>query len=237
MVVGGEGGVVVGAVVGGGVGVDDRGGEAGDGVDETVLSLDSDGVGGDSCGAGVDEDVALGPELVADPAHADLAGAQYAGDGGQGRFGLVDEGGVDGIHEPAVDLAGGRSHHGQDGDRDEQADDGVGLPPAQGDAARAGQAGQGGEAVGAGVRPVGDEGARADLAAGADPVAGDPLVAEEPDQRGDGHGDQVSDLLGVDQPVDGGPGGGHGRGRDDQDDHDAGQVLGPAVAVGVAAGG
>ena len=59
---------------------------------------------------------------MADPAHADLAGAEHAGDGVQGGFGLVDEGGVHGVHEAAVDLAGGLPHHGQDGDRDQHFD-------------------------------------------------------------------------------------------------------------------
>ena len=102
--------------------------------------------------------------------------------------------------------------------------------------ARAEQHGQRGEAVGAGVQPVGDQRRRADLAAGPDAVPGDQLVAREPDQRRGGDRDQVRDAAA-------GASGGHRlvggqrRGRGDgQHDHDPGQVLGPAVAVGVAAG-
>ena len=50
------------------------------------------------------------------------------------------------------------------------------------DAAGAEQDGEAGEAVGAGVQPVGDQGGRADPPPDADPVAGDDLVAGEPDR-------------------------------------------------------
>ena len=139
------------------------------------------------------------------------------------------------VHQPPVHLAGGVAQHRQDRDGDQQADDGVGPAPADRDAAGAEQDGQGGEAVGAGVQAVGDQRGGADLAAGADAVAGHPLVAGEADQRGGGDRPQVGDVAGVQQPVDGLVGGQCGGGGDGQHDDDPGQVLGAAVAVGVAA--
>ena len=63
------------------------------------------------------------------------------------------------------------------------------------DAAGAEQDGQAGEAVGAGVQPVGDQGGGADPPADADAVAGDDLVASESDDRGGGDGPEVGDRA------------------------------------------
>lgn len=95
--------------------------------------------------------------------------------------------------------------------------------------------GERGEAVGAGVQSVGDEGGGADPAAGADAVAGHPFVADEADHRGGGDRPQVGDVAGPEEPVDRlvrSQGGGCG---DGEHDGDAGQVLGASVTVGVAA--
>ena len=69
-----------------------------------------------------------------------------------------------------------------------------------------------------------------------DPVAGHPLVAEEADHAGGGDPAERLHVLGVDQPLDRLVAGERGRGGDGQHDDDPGQVLGPAVAVGEAAG-
>ncbi|WP_442785232.1 hypothetical protein [Amycolatopsis sp. H20-H5] len=85
------------------------------------------------------------------------------------RFGEVDNGGVDGVHQPPGDLTGGIA-------QDElatvlpQADDRIGERETQADAERAEDDGQQGEAAGAGRQPVGDEGGEADLAADDDAV-------------------------------------------------------------------
>ena len=114
----------------------------------------------------------------------------------------IDQRGVDGVHQPPVDLAGRLPQHGQDRHGDHQADDRVGPVPAQRDPARAQQHGQRGQSVGAGVQPVGDQRGRADLAAGADPVPGRELVARESGQRGGGDRDQVRDVMRVQQAGD-----------------------------------
>ena len=67
----------------------------------------------------------------------------------------------------------------------------VGPVPAEGDAACTEEHCQRGEPVGAGVQPVRNQCGRADLAAHADAVPGDDLVAGEADQRGDRDRDQV----------------------------------------------
>jgi hypothetical protein len=68
------------------------------------------------------------------------------------------------------------------------------------------------------------------------PVAGDQLVAEEPDDRGGGDRPQMGDLVWVQQSADGLVRG-EDRGQGDHGDHEQpGQVLGAAVAVGVALG-
>ena len=86
-------------------------------------------------------------------------------------------------------------------------------------------------------RPSGDQRGRADPAARPDPVAGDQLVAREADRGRDRDRGQVGYLMRVRQRADRGIGGGGRRQHDYGHDDDAGQVLGPAVAVGVTAGG
>ena len=74
-----------------GVGVDERGGQPRDRVQQGVLSADSDLVrlrGGD---VRVDDYLAFSADLVADPAQPDLPGIQHAGGGAQGALGLVHE--------------------------------------------------------------------------------------------------------------------------------------------------
>ena len=63
---------------------------------------------------------------VPDPAQLQRFDVVHAGRVAQCCFGGVDQFGVDGVHEPAVDVAGGAAQHDQDGDRDEDADEGVG---------------------------------------------------------------------------------------------------------------
>ena len=70
------------------------------------------------------------------------------------------------------------------------------------DTAGAEQHGQRGEAVGAGVQPVGDQRGRADPAADADAVERDEFVADEADEAGGGDPADVLDRRRVDQPAD-----------------------------------
>jgi hypothetical protein len=230
----GEQRVVVGVVQR--IGVDHGGGQVREGVDEPVLGADRDRVGLDHRAARVDQDRALGPEPATDPAQPDRPGAQHPGGRPQGRLGRIGQRRVDAVHQPRADVAGRLPAHGEDGGRDGQPDHGVGPGPAERHPARPGQHGQRGEPVGAGVPAVGDQRGGADPAPGPDPVAGHQLVAREAEDGRDGHGGQVGDRPRVRQPLDGGEGGHRAGDRDHGDDGRAGQVLGPAVAIGVPAG-
>lgn len=217
------------------VGVHGRRRQPGDRVDQGVLGGHRELVGLYDGQVRADHDVGLGAQGVPDPPHAQLPEVQHPLHPAQRVLGGVDEGGVDGVHQPSADLAGGVPQDQHDGEGDQQSDGRVGGPPAQRGAARAEEDREGGEPVGTGVQPVGDQRGGADPAAGADPVAGHPLVPGEPGQRRRRDRPQVGDLTGVQEPVDGSPGReGGGRG-DGEDDEHARQVLGPAVTVGVAA--
>jgi hypothetical protein len=127
-------------------------------------------------------------EFVADPADADAVASPDGGDRSRLVLELAGQVGVDGVHEAAVDVADGAAQHHEDGGGDEQPDDGVGLRPAEGDTRDDGEAG---EAVGAGVVPVGDEGGGADAGADPEAVAGGEFIAGEPDDSGGGDPGQV----------------------------------------------
>ena len=74
------------------------------------------------------------------------------------------------LHEAAVAVGLGAAQHEQDRDGDEDPDDRVGEREPQQHPDGAGHDGQGGEAVGAGVQAVGDQGRGADLASEANAV-------------------------------------------------------------------
>jgi hypothetical protein len=122
-----------------GIGVDECARQPGDRVQQGMLGADGDLVGlrgGDVRGH---DDLAFGPDLVADPAQPDLPHIQDAGGGPQNALGLINQCRVHRIHQPAVDLPGGLPQHGQDRDRDHQPDHRVGPVPAQCHPARAQQ--------------------------------------------------------------------------------------------------
>jgi hypothetical protein len=93
------------------VGVDERAGQPRDGVQEIMLGVHRDLVSRRGGESGRDHDLALGPQLMADPAQPDLAGAEHPVGRPQGALGLVDEGWIDGVHQPPVDLAGRLAQH------------------------------------------------------------------------------------------------------------------------------
>ena len=68
----------------------------------------------------IDHDLALGLQGVTDPAQPDLTEAEHALGGQQLGLDPVDQLGVDRVHQPPVDLAGGITQHDQDRSRDEQ---------------------------------------------------------------------------------------------------------------------
>jgi hypothetical protein len=91
----------------GGAGVEEGVGEPGDGVEEPVAGVLEDVVGARELEVGVEDDVGVDVELVADPAHADPVDAVDAIDVMELVFDATDGDGVGVVHEPAVDVASG----------------------------------------------------------------------------------------------------------------------------------
>ena len=111
----------------------------------------------------------------------------------------VGEVGVDGVHEPAVDLARSVAQHDEDRDRDEQPHDRIRPVPAERDATGADEHRQRREPVGPGVQAVRDQRCRSDLAADLDAVSRDDLVPEEPDDSRGCDGPEMVHLARVDE--------------------------------------
>jgi len=91
---------------------------------------------------------------VSFPANLD---ATAAGDPGYVRcfaFDLVDERGIDAVHEASGHLGRGGAQHGEDGDRDDDAGDRVGTVESGPDSECSDDDGERGEAVGTGVVAV-----------------------------------------------------------------------------------
>src|ERR687898_2621802 len=154
----------------------------------------------------------------------------------QHMFGTVDQLGVDGIHETAKHVAGGASQHDEDGDGDHQPDDRIGPLESGGDAGGAQDDNQRGEAVGAGVEPVGNQRGGSDAAADPDPVAGDEFIAGEADDACGSYHGEVVNVLRVEEAAYRLVAGDCGGGGDGQNDRDGSQIFGSAVAVRVAPG-
>ena len=105
-----------------GVGVDQGAGQPRDRVQQGMLGGDGELMGlhgGDVRG---DDNLAFGPDLVADPAQPDLSHVQHAWRGPQDHLSLIDQRGVHRVHQPPVDLPGRLPQHGQDRHRDHQPD-------------------------------------------------------------------------------------------------------------------
>ena len=152
------------------------------------------------------------------------------------RLDLLDELGLDRVHQPPEHLRGRLLEDDEDDRGDEEPDERVRERVAGGDAERPSDDRERGQPVGPGVVPVGDERGRADRAADPDPVERDGLVADEADEPGGEDDRDVRHRLGVDEPADGLVGGEDRRRGDHQEDEQPGEVLGAAVAEGVAAG-
>lgn len=82
------------------VGVHQRGGQAGQCMQQTVLSVDRDLVGLDRARTAVHKDLAFSAQPMPDPPQPDLAHPQDPRGGGQRVLRLIDQGRVDGIHQP-----------------------------------------------------------------------------------------------------------------------------------------
>ena len=122
-------------MVAGGAGVDGGDGEPAYLGEEVPFGVVGEVVGGGEAEVGVDDDVGFGAQGVTDPADAQFPDVPDAGGGAQGAFGLVDQGRVDGVHQPGEDLAGRAAEHTEDCDGDDQPDDRVGEGEPEGDPA------------------------------------------------------------------------------------------------------
>jgi hypothetical protein len=96
MVMRSQGRVIVRALAGLGVGVHQRHAQVRHGMPELMLGADRDLVCLDHAGVGVDNHLALGLQLVADPPQPDLADAKHAVRGAQRLLRLIEHGRVDG---------------------------------------------------------------------------------------------------------------------------------------------
>jgi len=116
------------------VGVHQRGGQAGQCVQQAVLGVDRDLVGLDRAGTAVHKDFAFSAQIMPDPPQPYLAHPQDPPGGGQRLLHLIDQGRIDRIHQPPVDLASRLPQHRQDRHRDQQPNHRVGPVPANRDA-------------------------------------------------------------------------------------------------------
>ncbi len=99
-------------------------------MQQVVLGFDGDVVRLESARGTIDDDLALGSQLMTDPPQPDLAHIQYSGGRPERLLGLVDKFGVHSIHEAPVDLACCLAQHRKNGNGDQQPDDRIGPVPA-----------------------------------------------------------------------------------------------------------
>jgi len=135
------------------------------------------------------------------------------------------------------ELAHRSLEHEQDRNGKGQADERVGDRVAGQHAKRAEQHGQRGEPVRAGVVAVRDQRRRPDLLADADAEDRHSLVPEKPDDGSRDDPANVLNRLRVQQAIERLPASDPRREGNHRDDEHAGQILGPAKAVGVPSGG
>jgi len=117
-------------------------------------------------------------------------------------FDLVDELGLDRVHQPTEHLRGRLLEDDEDDRRDEQAHERVGEGEARGDAEGPEHDGQRGQPVGAGVVAIGHEGGRADVPPDPEAVEGHELVTGEADDARHDDGGDVRHRLWRHEPID-----------------------------------
>ena len=220
-----------------GIHVDERRGEPRHLVQQGVPRLLGDAVALAHVELAAHHHLGFRPQGVADPAQPEVADAANPRDGAENRRAPVHELRLDRVHEATEHIPRRRPAHEHDGHGDHQTGDRVGQAETGGDASGTGEHGQRGHAVGAGVQPVGDQGGRADAPTDPDAVLGHPLVPQEPQNGSGGDSAQQLHVLRMQQPVHRLVAGGHRRGGDGRHHGEPGEVLGPAVAVDVAATG
>ena len=102
-----------GVVVMGRVGVDYRGGEFWDCVNQVVFGVVGDAVCVGQAQRGVNVEFGVGVQAMTDPAHPHAVHRPHPGSGGQDGFGRVNESRVDAIDKAAKHVAHGRAQHGR----------------------------------------------------------------------------------------------------------------------------
>jgi len=101
------------------VGVDRSGPETGHLMGQPVLSVVREAMSLRDAHTAIDVEVGLGMEVVPDPAHPHSAHRGHARSGEERGLRLVDEAGVDGVHQPAVHVTDRGTEHCEDGDGDQ----------------------------------------------------------------------------------------------------------------------
>lgn len=144
--------------------------QLGDVMQQSVVCLVGNVVGGDDSQACVDGDASIGDDLVTDPAQTDPFEARDPRGVEERLLGGRGDRGVDCVHETSVDVASRASKHDEDGQGDQDADDRVGQVVAEEDAKSARNDCQGGEPVRTSMQTVGDQCCRADPASDPDAI-------------------------------------------------------------------
>ena len=107
---------------------------------------------------GIGDDGGFGLELMTYPSDSDPLDLFDTLHPVQHPFDLVDQLGVHTVHQPTQDVPCGGAEHTEEGQRDEQAHDGVGPGEPDRHSYGAGDHGKRSQAIGAGVPPVGHQG-------------------------------------------------------------------------------
>src|SRR4051794_38612290 len=138
---------------------------------------------------------------------------------------------LDTIDHAADNRYGGLPDDPEDRQGDQQSDDRFGQRQAEPHPDRAEHDGEAGQAVDAGMGPIGDQGRAVDPAAPPDAEYGHGLVADEADDAGRHDPSEQPYGLRMQELVDGLVAGEKRAREDDEDDDDASEILDLAVAV------
>ena len=185
-----------------GIDVDPHVRELGHRVQHRMPNTFRDGVGLRQREITIGDDLHVGNDRVPQPAGAQVGDALDAFSVAGGLFSTFDHVRIDGVHEPLPDLTRRVLEYQQDRPGDCQADEWVRLRPPKPHPTRSDQHGQGREAIGPRVIPVGNQRGAADAVARADAVLGHQLVAREPEQPGQGDPAEIGDRFGMQQLLD-----------------------------------
>ena len=175
-------------------------------VQEVVIDALCDVVGGRYGEVTIHGDPHVSLQTVAEPANSHFAYIHHAVDVRGDVFGASHEIWIDRVQEALSDAPSRLEEHPKDDNADYKSDDRVSRSPADGNSGGADENRERGQAVGAGMKTVGDERGGPDTATHPKPVAGDDLVAYQPDACRGHHEGEVVDVVRVKEPLDRLPG-------------------------------